>query len=121
MIVMNMKDNVTLDLDDYDANFRYKYRDNMIAQFEQGLYIKSFSHQDQDKRDDGLRKIFKFWLNCVVNQGEIIPENVYDYGYSDNGIVYFFRGSKNDPELRELEKFLRINDSENNQNSYKGN
>ena len=42
-----------------------------------------------------------------------IPDNVYDYEYNDPGIGYFFRGSKYDPELRELEKIL-MNDSEDN-------
>ena len=63
MMVTNMKDYVTLDDKEYDADFRYNYRDNRIAQFEQGLYNKIFSHQDQGKRDDGLQKRIRFWLN----------------------------------------------------------
>ena len=37
MMVTNMKDYVTLDPDDADADFRYDYRDIMIAQFKQDL------------------------------------------------------------------------------------
>ena len=59
--------------------------------------------------------------NFVVNMEGPIPEKVYDYDYKDEGIVYFFRRSKCDPELKVLEKILRINDSENNQNFYKRN
>ena len=53
MMVTNSKDYVTLDDDDDDADFKYNNRDNMKAQFKQD---KSFSHQDQDKRVDGLQK-----------------------------------------------------------------
>ena len=42
---------------------------------------------------------------------------VYDYYYNDPGLGYFFRGSKYDPEFRELKKVL-IN-SENNQSFHR--
>ena len=45
MMVTNMKDFVTLDPDEYDADFRYNYRDTMIGQFKQDLYSKYFSLQ----------------------------------------------------------------------------
>ena len=51
MMVTNMKDYVTLDPDDYDADFRNKYRDTMIAQLIQDLYNKNFSLQDRSKCD----------------------------------------------------------------------
>ena len=55
----------------------------------------------------------KFWLKyVVVNEGAPIPDSVYDYDYNDDGLAFFFRGAKNDPELRELKEFLTINDSE---------
>ena len=94
-----MKDYVTLDPDDDDDDFRLNSTVTMIAHFKQDLYNKSFSHQDQDKRDDGLQKRINFWPNYVVSQGGPIPDNVYDYKYIDEGIAYFFRGSKYDPEL----------------------
>ena len=50
-----MKNYVTLDDDEDDADFRYKYRDNITTHFEQDLYDKSFSHQDQNKADDILQ------------------------------------------------------------------
>ena len=60
MMVTNLKNYLTLDNDDDDADFRYKYRDNMIGQFKQALYHKNFNHQDKDKRDDGIRKKLSF-------------------------------------------------------------
>ena len=62
MTVTNMKHYVALD----DADFRYNYRDNMTAQFKQDLYNKSFSHQDQDKHDDGLQKTLVFGLFMLL-------------------------------------------------------
>ena len=56
-MVKNLNDYVTFDNDDDDdVDFGYNSREKMIAQFKQGLYNKSFSHQVQDKRDDGLQK-----------------------------------------------------------------
>ena len=50
-----------------------------------------------------------------------IPDLVYDFYDNDEGIAYCFPGSKYDPELREVENFFRIDDSENNQNFYERN
>ena len=89
----NLNDYVTFDDKDDDADFRYNYTEKMIAQFKQNFLIKSFSHQDQDKRDDCLQRRNQFWPNYfVVNEGASIPGNVYDYDSSDPGINYFFRG-----------------------------
>ena len=99
-MVINMKDYVTLDPDDADADNRYGYRDTMIAQFKQDFYNKNFSLQDQDKRNKSLQKRNKFWLNyVVVNEGSPVPDNVYDNDYNDDGLAYSFRGAMNDPEL----------------------
>ena len=49
MMVTIMKDYVTHDSGDHDADFRYSYRDNMIAQFKQNLINKNFSFQHQSK------------------------------------------------------------------------
>ena len=54
-MIRNMKNHVTLDLDDDDADIRYNCRDKTRAQLKQGLNNKTFSHQDQDK-NDGLQK-----------------------------------------------------------------
>ena len=93
-----MKDYVTFDDDEDDADFRY----NMIAQFKQDLYNKNFCHQDQGKCDENntLQKRIKFWLN-VIDMGGPIPDNVYDYDYND-GVDYFVRGAGIFPEIREL-------------------
>ena len=80
MMVKIMKDYVTLDPDDADADFKYGCRDTMITQFKQDLYNRNFRLQNQNKRDNILQKRIKFWLNyVVVNQGRPIPDNVYDY------------------------------------------
>ena len=55
MMVTKLNKNV-IDDDDDDDDFGYHYRDSMIAQFKPDLYHKSLSHQDQDKRDDGLKE-----------------------------------------------------------------
>ena len=71
MMVTNMKDYVTIDPDDADADFRYNYRDVMIAQFKQDLYNKNFSLQDQGKDDeiDTLENRIKIWLNIIDDTG----------------------------------------------------
>ena len=96
MMVTNMKDSVSLENEDdnHDADFRYNFRDNMIAQIKQDLYNKSFGHQDQDKHDDCLQKERSFGFNYVVNEGRPIPENVHDSDYDNPGRGYFLRGSK---------------------------
>ena len=77
-MVTNMKDYVSLEDDDDNADFRYSFRDNLITQFKQVLYGKNFIHQDQGKCDDSLEKRNKFWLNYVVNEGGPIPKIDYD-------------------------------------------
>ena len=42
----------------------------MIAQFKQGLNNKNFSHQDQDKRDDGLQKRIKFSIMLLIREDQ---------------------------------------------------
>ena len=92
MMVTNMKDYLMLDENDDDADFRCNYRDTMIAQFKQDLYNKSFSHQDQNNCEGGLRKRFKLWLSCFANMGGPKPDNIYDFEYNDEGLNYFFEG-----------------------------
>ena len=54
------------DIDDY-ADFRFDYRDTMIAQLKQDLYNKNFRLQDQSNCDqiDTLQNRTKFWLNVI--------------------------------------------------------
>ena len=113
MMITNMKGYVSIDPDDADADFRYDFRDIMIAQFKQDFYNKNFSLQDQDKRNISLQKRSEFWLNyVVVNKGAPKPDNVFEYDYNDDGFAFSFCGAKNDPELRALKEFLTINNSE---------
>ena len=82
-VVTNLNDYVTDD-DDYDIGFRFHYIDKMILQFKQDLYNKIFSHQDQDKRDDGPQKGIQLWRNyVVVKDGASIPEHVFEFIYSE--------------------------------------
>ena len=74
MMVTSLNDYVT-DVNN-KVDFRYHYRDNMIAQFKRSLYDKNFSHQDQHKRHDGLQRRIKLWLNFVDFEGRLIPEIV---------------------------------------------
>ena len=71
MMVTNMKDYVTLDCDNVDADFRYSYRDTMIAQLKQDLCNKNFSFQGLSKGDqiDTLLNRIKFWLNNIDDTG----------------------------------------------------
>ena len=74
MMVLNMRileDHVPLDLDDDDADLRYGYRHVIIAQFEQDLYNKIFSLQDQSKWDqiDTLQNGIKSLLNNIDDTG----------------------------------------------------
>ena len=60
-IVKNLSDYVTFDYNDL-ADFRNISREKMIVKFKQDFYIKKFSQQDQDKRDDGVQNEIKFGL-----------------------------------------------------------
>ena len=78
----------------------------MIAQFKQDIFNKIFSHQDQDKRESSLQKRIKLWFtHVVVKEGAPIPDNVYNYHYDDAEMGFYFRGSRYDTELREIENF----------------
>ena len=84
MMVTNMKDYVTLDPDDIDADFWCNCRENKIAHFKQDLYNKHFSRQGQGKKDenDSLWKRNKLWPNNF-DMGGPIPDNVHDWFYND--------------------------------------
>ena len=107
MMVTNMKDYVTLDPIDFDADFRYDYRDTMIAQFEQDLYNKNFSLQGKGDQIDTLQNRIAFWLN-INNMGSPIPDNLFDYVYDDEGLDGSVHGAEIFPEIREFEKLLDI-------------
>ena len=70
MMVSNIKDYVTLDPDDVDADFRYKYRYTMIALFKQDLFNKNFRLQDQGKcgQIETLQNRIKFRL-IIIDMG----------------------------------------------------
>ena len=68
-------------------------RDNLIAQFKQDLYSKSFTPQDQGKDDpiDTLDNRIKFWLNVISIAEGPVPDNLYDYDYNDEGLDHSVR------------------------------
>ena len=114
----NITDHVPIRYRDYykDGNeeeqWGYGYRDDMIAQFEQDLYNKNFTLQDQGKDDpiETLEKRTKFWINIISNDQGPIPDNLNDYEYNDEGLEYSVHGADTSefPEGRELKKFLDI-------------
>ena len=97
---------------DEEEQWGYGYRDDMIAQFEQDLYNKNFTLQDQGKDDpiDTLENRIKFWYNIISNDEGPVPENLYDYDYNSKGLDRSVRGweCKEFPERREFKKLLDI-------------
>ena len=102
-----MKDYVTLDPDDVDTDFRYGYRDTMIAQFKQDFLNKNFSIQDQGRGDqiDTLQNRIKIWFN-IIDMGAPIPDNLYVFDYNDEGLDHSVRGAEIFPEIKESKKLL---------------
>ena len=97
---------VTTDPHDDDADFRYGYRDTIIAQFKQDLYNKIFSLQDQGKGDqiDAVQKRIKFWLNGIDARGDQIPDDIYINENNDEGLGHSVRGATVFPEIWEIKK-----------------
>ena len=97
---------------DEEEQWGYRKRDDMIAQFEQDLYNKNFTLQDQGKDDpiDTLENRIKFWINIISNDEGPIPENLYDYDYNNEGLDHSVRGweCKEFPDRRDLKKLLDI-------------
>ena len=82
----------------------------MIAQFEQDLYNKNYTLQDQGKDDpiDTLENRIKFWINIISNdQGQVL-DNLYDYDYNNEGLDYSVSGWEIFPNFGELKKLLDI-------------
>ena len=77
---------------DEDEQWGYGYRSYMITQFKQDLYNKNFTLQDQGKDDpiDTLQNRINFWINIISNDGRPIPDNLYDYDYTDEGFDHPF-------------------------------
>ena len=94
---------------DEEEQREYVYRDDMIAQFEQDLYNKNFTLQDQGKDDpiDILENRIKFWIDIFSNVEGPIPDNLYDYDYNNEGLDHCVCGWERGefPERRELKNF----------------
>ena len=95
---------------DEEEQWGYGYKDEMIAQFEQDLYNKNFTLQDQGKDDpiDTLDNRIKFWINIIGNDEGPIPENLYDYDYNNEGLDHSVSGWETFPDIGELKKLLDI-------------
>ena len=92
-----------------EEQWGYGYRDDMIAQFKQDLYNKNFTLQDQGKDDetDTLENRIKFWINIISNEQGSVPDNLYGYGYNDEGLDGKIGWDRNEfPERRELKKII---------------
>ena len=98
------------DDDDEEEQWGYGYRDDIMAQFEQDLYNKNFTLQDQGKDDpiDTLENRIKIWLNNTTNDEGSIPDNLNDYYFSNEGPDHSVRGAEIYPEIAELKKLLDI-------------
>ena len=108
-MVTSMEEYVTLDPDDDDVDFRYYYRDTMIAQLKQDLYNKSFSLQDQGKGDqiDTLQDRKKFWLK-ILDMGGPIADNLWDCDYNDDVLDSSVRSAEIIPVITKLKNLLDI-------------
>ena len=95
---------------DEEEQWGYGYKDDMIAQFEQDLYNKNFTLQDQGKDDsiDTLDNRIKFWINIISNDQGPVPDNLYDYDYNNEGLDYSVSGWEIFPEIGEFKKLLDI-------------
>ena len=86
------------------------YGGDVIAHSKQNFYNKICSLQDQDKDDgiDTLQKRNKIWLNNISTGEGLIPDNLYDYDYNNEGRDHSVREAKIFPEIAELKNFLDI-------------
>ena len=93
-----------------EEQWGYGYKDDMITQFEQDLYNKNSTLQDQGKDNpiDTLENRIKFWINIISNDQGPVPDNLYDYDYNDEGSDGTVLGSELFPEVGELKKLLDI-------------
>ena len=103
-------DRLWFDDPDEEEQWGYGYKDDMIAQFEQDLYNKNYTLQDQGKDDpiDTLENRIKFWINNISNCQGPVPDNLYDYDYNDEGLDYSVSGWEIFPDIGELKKLLDI-------------
>ena len=95
---------------DEEEQWGYGYRDDVIAQFEQDLYNKNYTLQDQGKDDpiDTLENRIKFWMNIISNDHGPVPDNLYDYDYNNEGLDYSVSGWEIFPNIGELKKLLDV-------------
>ena len=95
---------------DEEEQWGYGYKDDMIAQFKQDIYITKITLQDQGKDDriDTLENRIKFWINIISNDQGPVPDNLYDYDYNDEGLDSTVRGAEIFHEIGELKKLLDI-------------
>ena len=71
------------------------YRDDIITQFKQEISNKKFTLQDHGKDDpiDTLEKKTNSWINIISNAGGPVPDNFYDFDYSNEGLDHSVCGS----------------------------
>ena len=108
-MVTNMRDYVTLDPEEDDADFRYGYRDTMIAQFKQDFYNKTSVFRinvkvikmilSRTELNFGLLLLMIYWMIAVP-----IPDDFFIYDYNDDGLDHSVRGAEIFPEIRENKK-----------------
>ena len=99
-----------LDDEDEEEEWGYGYGDDMMAQFKQDFYNKTFTFQDQGKDDpiNTLENRIILWLNITNFHEGPIPDNLYDYDYNNDGLDHSVHGAERSPDRRELKNFLDI-------------
>ena len=95
---------------DVEEQWGCGYRDDMIAQFEQDVYNKNFTLQDQGEEDeiDTLENRTKIWSNIISSARGPVSVNFHDYGYNDEELDNSVSGAKRFPEIAEVKKLLDI-------------
>ena len=95
---------------DEEEQWGYGYKDDIIAQFEQDLYNKNYTLQDQGKDDpiDTLENRIIFRVNIISNDQGPVPDDLDDYDYNEEGLDYSVRGAEIFPDIGELKKLLDI-------------
>ena len=96
--------------EDEDEQWGCGYRDDVIAQFKKDLYKINFTLQDPGKDDeiDFLENGIKLWSNIISNAQGLVPDNLYDFEYNNEGLDNSVCGAQIFPEFGEIKNLLDI-------------
>ena len=93
-----------------EKQWRYGYGGVKISQFQQDFFNKTFRIQDQGDVDeiDTIQNGVKIWPNIFIMGEWPIPDNIFDYEYSKEGLDHSVRGAKIFPEIGKIKKVLDV-------------